>query len=511
MHTKKNLAAVLMLSASLFASGQNRPNVVFIMADDMNDWVGPFKGNPQISTPNMDKLCASNAMVFKNAHVTGTVCGPSRSSMLSGFRPETTGLYSNVQNMINSEIVQQNATLPEYFSKHGYITISKGKIFHKHQTAMGRDHGHWAFDIWEDNKGAYPIDRDKLYSRLQGIYDGKKIEGALHEGGSQGNDPTWAPTTVGKEETSDYMTAKWFAGLLQDDYEKPFFMAVGFAKPHVPWYVPQEYFDRYGLDTLKIPSFTMDDLDDIKTPDGINKFSPSGDFLWAMQDEERFKLAVRAYMANISYVDDCIGVVLDAIEKSKYKDNTIIMVMGDHGYHLGEKLRFNKATLWSESTRTPLIIRTPEMKKSSECNRVVNFIDIFPTLIELCSLPEKNALDGRSFAPLLKNPDKNWPYPSVSVSHAGLSHTVNDEVWRYTRYEDGTEELYNLINDPREYSNLINSQDKKALKAKTKLEKWIPVHCAQPVQSNFISNRAADAIPSPDLTIKESRDLSKLK
>jgi arylsulfatase A-like enzyme len=511
MKRKLIASGALALSFTILSVGQDKPNVVLIISDDMNDWIGALEGNPQISTPYLDKLCASNAMVFTNAHVTATVCGPSRSSMLSGFRPETTGLYSNSQNMRNSPIVQQNATLPEYFSKHGYITISKGKIFHKHQTELGRDHGHWAFDIWEDNKGGYPIQRDKLYSRLQGIYNGERIENARYEGGTPGNDPAWAPTTVGKEETSDYMTAKWFAELLQDDYEKPFFMAVGFAKPHVPWYVPQEYFDRYGLDTIKIPEFRLDDLDDILTPEGEKKFTPTGDFLWAMEDEERFKLAVRAYMASISYVDECIGVVLNALDNSKYKDNTIVLVMSDHGYHMGGKLRFSKGSLWSESTRTPLIIRTPDMKKSTQCNRVVNFIDIFPTLIEMCNLPEKETLDGRSFASLLKNPDKKWPYPSVTVHSRELSHTVNDEEWRYTRYEDGTEELYNLISDPREWNNLINSQHKKALRAKKRLEKWIPANCAPPIQTNTISNRAADAIRTPDLTIKESRVLSELK
>jgi arylsulfatase A-like enzyme len=509
MKVKAMTFGALSLCLGFNLAGQDRPNIVFIMSDDLNDWVGAFGGNPQALTPNMDKFCAEQAMIFTNNHVPGPVCGPSRSAMLSGYRPETTGIYGNAQNMRGSALVQQNLTLPEYFSKNGYLTISKGKIFHRHQTANGYDMGQWAFDVWEPVQGNFNPQKDKLYSRLQGLYDGKKMENARHEGGTPGNELTWAPTIAEKEDTPDYQTALWFAELLKEDYDKPFFMAVGFAKPHLPWYVPQEYFDRYRLEDIKIPEFRLNDLDDILTPTGQQKFDPTGDFLWLMEDEMRFKMSVRAYLATISYVDDCVGIILDAIEKSRYKDNTIIVIMGDHGWHLGEKLKYGKATLWSEATRTPLIIKTPGMKQGSECKRVVNLQDIYPTLINLCGLPTKEGIEGRSIAPLLKSPAIKWAFPSITTLNQ--SFTVNDEEWRYTRYTDGTEELYNLKKDPMEWNNLIHSNDKKSLQAKSRLEKLIPLNPAPPLPTNSIGNRDEGIIRTPDLTIKPERILKKLK
>jgi arylsulfatase A-like enzyme len=499
---------ILFLGFSLSVIGQERPNVIFIMSDDMNDWAGPFGGNPQISTPHMDKFADAGAMVFANTHVPGPVCGPSRSALLSGFRPETSGVYSNDQNMLLSELVQQHATLPEYFSKHGYMTISRGKIFHSHFTENGVDQGQWAFDIWESNEGSFAVQKDKLYSRYLGVYNGEKQENMKHGSNSAVNDLTWAPTVQGKEGTPDYKTALWFAEQLQKDYDKPFFMAVGIFRPHLPWHVPQEYFDRYGLDTLKIPEFRLDDLDDILTPSGKLRNEPRGEFQWLLQDEGLFKQAVRAYMASISYADDCIGVVLDALENSKYRENTIVVIMGDHGWHLGEKLRFGKATLWSESTRTPLMIRTPDMNRPAVSKRVVNLMDLYPTLIELCDLPEKSGLDGRSLVPLLKKPSRKWPYPSITTLNR--SFTVNDEGWRYTRYSDGTEELYNLREDPMEWNNLITSDNPEALTAKDRLEKWLPALVAEPVPSDLPKYRQTGK-REPDMTLKAGRSLDELK
>lgn len=456
----------------LLASAQEKPNVVFIAVDDLNDWVGAFGGNPQVKTPNLDKFCRENGMVFTNAHCTGSVSCPSRSSLLSGFRPERTGCYNNNHNMLKSELIQQHATLPEYFSKNGYITISKGKIFHKHKTAEGLDEGQWAFDIWEKESGNDGIIKEQLCSRADGMINGQKAGDQTYVG-SGGSDFAWAPTKGGIETTLDYKTAAWFAGKLKEDFDKPFFMAVGFSKPHLPWYVPQEFFDMYPLESVKIPDYRMDDLDDILTPSGKKKFEPTDDFLWLKQSDSLYRAAIRAYMASISYVDHCIGKLLEAVKRSKYADNTIIVIWGDHGWHLGEKLRFRKVTLWSESTRMPLMISTPSMKSGSQCPKVVNLIDIYPTLVDLCGLPKRAGLDGRSFVPLLKNPAAPWPYASVTTKDPG-SYTVNSEAWRFIHYADGTEELYNLKDDPMEWKNLIKSSDKVSLEAKAELIKFAP-------------------------------------
>ncbi|WP_081817029.1 sulfatase [Polaribacter sp. Hel_I_88] len=499
------IIGLLAFYTSTFAQTNEKPNIILIAVDDLNDWIGVYDGNSQIKTPNIDKL-AENAMVFRNASCSGPVCGPSRSALLSGFMPGKTGIYGNGNNMLDSKLVQENATLPEYFSKNGYTTISKGKIFHKHITENGVDHGQWAFDIWEQEKGNDKINTNKLYSRNKGIINGKKIPDAKYTKG-KGTQFSWAPTIEAKEETKDYNTAEWFAGKLKDDYEKPFFMAVGISKPHLPWFVPQEYFDMYGLDSLKIPEYRDDDYDDILDKNGKKIFKPSVDFLWAKQDKELFKRAVRAYMASVSYADDCVGVVMDALRKSKYAENTIVILIGDHGWHLGEKLRFRKAELWKESTQTPFILHVPGMSKMQYCNRNVNLIDIYPTLIDLAKLPAKSNLDGVSISPLIKDPTKTW-YPTLTTDGEG-DHSVMSEDWHYIirSRNGGLEELYNLTEDPMEWNNLANSKSKEVQKMKQYLKTFVPKNDAKRIQNSGKDK----SIKYLDNTIKSRRILSKLK
>jgi arylsulfatase A-like enzyme len=495
-----------------FAQNSNKPNIILIAIDDLNDWVGAMGGNPQMLTPHMDKL-AQKSMVFRNTSCAGPVCCPSRSALLSGFLPSKTGAYGNGNNMLNSKLVQENATLPEYFSKNGYVTISKGKIFHKHLTENGVDHGQWAFDEWELEDGSSEIIKEKLYSRNEGIINGKVIPDAKYKVGG-GTEFAWAPTKAPKEETKDYRTASWFANKLKQDYDKPFFMAVGIAKPHLPWFVPQEYFDKYNADTIKIPAHKLDDLDDIVAKNGEKYANPSVDFLWVQQDQLLFKKAIQAYMASATYADDCVGVVLDALIKSKYADNTIVILFGDHGWHLGEKLRFRKAELWKESTQTTFMVHIPGMTKPQLCYRNVNLMDIYPTLIDLCKLPKKGNIDGESLRPLLANPLSPW-HPAVTTDGKG-SHSVISEEWHYI-YRDkkgGVEELYNIINDPKEWNNLANSTKKNIVKVKARLHALIPKENADPLPSNG-KNNANDSeeggkAGNVDKTIKTKRILQKL-
>lgn len=494
---------ILALSATSCSQKNEQPNIVLIAIDDLNDWVGAFGGNPQAITPNMDKL-AEQSVIFQNANCPGPVSGPSRSALLSGFMPYTTGIYGNANNMLDSKLVQEHATLPEYFSKNGYLTISKGKIFHKHTTKNGFDHGHWAYDIWEQEKGGGGLQTDKLYSRNKGIINGEKVENAKYTTGG-GTEFAWAPTEGGKEETKDYMTAQWFAEKLQEDYDKPFFMSVGLSKPHLPWYVPQEYFDMYGLDTLKIPEFLLDDLDDIVNEDGKKMFKPSEDFLWVNEDEELFKRAVQAYLANVTYADECVGVVMDALNNSKYAENTIVILFGDHGWHLGEKLKFRKASLWKEATQLPMMIKLPEMTEKQYCYRTVNLIDLYPSLIDLCGLPEKPILDGESIVPLLKNPKMKW-HPTVTSKGPG-AFSVMAEEWHYITYGNGVEELYDLKNDPMEWTNLIRTKSDDVKNALEYLTAYIPKNYVEAIPISE-KNKSMKEI---DLTIKPKRDLDRLK
>lgn len=494
---------LMVLSVSACKEKKETPNILFIVIDDMNDWVGVFGGNPQTLTPNLDEF-ANHAVIFQNANCPGPVCGPSRSALLSGFMPYTSGVYNNSQNMRDSKLVQEHATLPEYFSKHGYLTISKGKIFHKHTTKNGWDHGQWAYDIWEHENGSGDIQRDKMFSRNEGIFNGVKDQDAKYT--TRGVEFGWAPTAGKKEDTKDYRTAQWFAEKLNDDYEKPFFMLMGLSKPHLPWYVPEEYFEMYNLDEVKIPEYRLDDLDDILDRNGDKVFEPSDDFIWVRQDEELFRRAVRAYMAASSYADDCVGVVLDALAKSKYNDNTIVVIFGDHGWHLGEKLKFRKATLWKEATQLPLMIKTPEMSEKQYCTRTVNLIDLYPTLIDLCGIPEKTNIEGKSLVPLLN--DVNLPWKPTTTSKAQGWNSVISEDWHYIfNSNDGTEELYDLRNDPMEWTNLVRSESKEIKEVLFYMKSYLPEEQAAPIPKSFKDK----SIKIVDETIKETRDIDKLK
>lgn len=499
-----------MLSAlNVFGQKKQQPNIIMIAVDDLNDWIGVYGGNPQVRTPNIDKL-AQSSVVFRNASCPGPVSGPSRSALLSGFMPATTGIYGNSTNMLNSEIVQTHATLPEYFSKNGYVTISSGKIFHKHTTPNGFDHGQWAFDVWDQEKGEESsVQQDKAYSCNNGIINGKKIENPQFLCGAV-NDMFFGPTKGTLEDTKDYKTAKWFENKLQESYEKPFFMSFGISKPHLPFIVPEEFFNMYGLDTIKVPNYRMDDLDDIVDQSGKKIYKPSESFLWAKHYGLE-KEVVRAYMASVSYADACVGVVLDALAKSKYSENTIVILWGDHGWHLGEKLKYGKATLWREATQLPFIFHVPGMSKKQNCYRNVNLIDIYPTLIDLCNLPKKE-LDGKSIKPLLQNPSKKWT-PTVSTLNSG-NHSIMSEKWHYITTERGVEELYNLEKDPMEWTNLANTKTKEIESVKKSLKAYVPTVNAKTIKvddGKEGTDKKAKQTKEIDSTIKSRRILSVLK
>jgi arylsulfatase A-like enzyme len=498
---------ILLSGMSVFAA--NPPNVLFISVDDLNDWIGVFAGHPQAKTPHIDKFAATGSVVFQEAHCAGPVCGPSRSALLSGFMPHRSGLYGNQNNMLDSALVQKYATLPEYFSKHGYRSISRGKIFHAHATAKGRDRGHWAFDVYESGGGGSGVDRSRVYSRDKNLINGKPGPKSKYPKGG-GSEFAWGPTKGGKEETSDYQTAQWAAGQLQDKHDRPFFLAVGLLKPHLPFYVPQEFYDLYDPQTTKTNEIREDDLDDILRPDGKPKTRPSPDYLW-LKENNLINTAARAYLAASSYADACLGVIFDGLKKSPHYDNTIVILWGDHGWHLGEKLRYRKATGWHESTRVPLIVRLPGMTERNDCNRLVNLIDFYPTLIELCGLPRKSVLDGRSFVPLLEDPTRNWNYPTTTIFGKGNA-SIHDQRWHYLRYADGTEELYDLDADPMEWTNLIRQMNSEAARAHNRLNALYPATFAPVVPPNAANTKANKrGGKGLDQTIKPRRRLADLK
>lgn len=443
MKSKYLIALAMFVAAGFASAADQKTNVLFIAVDDLNDWVGCFGGNPQVKTPNLDKFNAQGGMAMLDAHCASTVCGPSRSALLTGKFPHRTGVYGNETNLKKAPLAKDLITLPQYFGQNGYHTISRGKIFHGH----GEDRGQWAFDEWVDSKGGVGIIGERPLSGIQFEASDKSSHAKTFD---------WGPTRGNDEKRMlDYITAEWAVKELNTrQFEKPFFMAIGISKPHLPWYVPQKYFDMYPLDQIELPKTLADDLNDVLNQKG----KPwKVDHTWATTEKAGLhKEAVRAYMASISFVDDCIGVLLDGLAKSKYAENTIVVLWGDHGWHLGEKQRYGKTLLWQESCRVPLMVKVPGMTKGGQkCKGVVNLIDLYPTLLELCGLPKNAENEGRSFAELLKNPTQEWNVPTLTDYGFG-GHRIYDGRYSYIIFEgNGVEQLYDHQEDPLEWHNLI--------------------------------------------------------
>jgi len=427
-------------------------NIVFIAIDDLNDWTGFLGGHPQTQTPNMDKL-ASEGVVFEKAYCAAPVCNPSRAALLTGYRPSTTGIYGNEHFMRSSEVLQNARTLPQYFSDNGYFTTARGKIFH---AANGK---------WADT-----VSWNQFVKTVGGYGTPQKQPGMMASGIPKGEVDAnfdWGPTDAKFEETQDYLTAQWAAGQFEKDFDKPFFIGCGIFRPHLVWHVPQQFYDKFPEDKMILPEVNESDYDDIPA----SALKPDRNY-FATKKYGKQQAAIQAYLACINYADACVGVVLDALSKSKYADNTIVILWGDHGWHLGEKLRYKKFTLWEEACRMPLIIKVPGITKGqSRCTSPVSLLDLYPTLVELCGLPANPANEGKSIVPLLKNSALVWDIPVVTTMGYNR-HSVRNSKWRYTRYDDGAEELYNHETDPMEWTNLAKNQE--YVKVKTELAVYLP-------------------------------------
>jgi len=427
-------------------------NVLFIAIDDLNDWVGFLDGNPQTKTPNMDKL-ANQGIVFESAYCPASISNASRAALLTGYRPSSSGIYGNADFMRDSKLLKDAVTLPKWLSNNGYFSMARGKIFH---TPNGPWSDPQSWDLQSSTEGGYGKTTKKEGFMVNG-FPVSELDANFD----------WGPTDAPFEQTTDYLNAKWAADQLSKNYEKPFFLACGIFRPHLSWFVPKEFYDKFKVEDLILPKVNENDYDDIPKA----SLGPSKDY-FTIKKYNKQKEAIQAYLACINYADSCVGVVLDALAKSKYADNTIVVLWGDHGWHLGEKLRYKKFTLWEEACRMPLIIKVPGITKpGARCKRVVNLIDLYPTLTELCGVPGNSNNEGRSIVPLLKDVNKNWEYPALTTMGQNR-HGVRSERWRYIRYQDGSEELYDHSIDPLEWKNLAN--DPKYKSVKEELAKTLP-------------------------------------
>ena len=449
---KKYISTLLILFTQLtiFAAENQQLNVLLIAVDDLNDWIGCMGGHPDTKTPNIDKL-ASRGILFTNAHCQGTMCNPSRISIMWGKRPSSTGFYDNHFHVTKvPEFLIQNVSLSNHFKSNGYKTMTAGKIYH----------ASWI----PENDFQVVGPRPGFWSKYdKAIQEKPKEYHSIWDFGPQSYD---------EEDFVDYEIASWGVEQLSEEHEKPFFCAIGFMRPHVPFFPPERVYN--SMNNIHLPIVKEDDWSDLS--EAARKLTLSNRKIptheW-MQQENRWNLAVRAYLACVNWVDEQIGRVLDALEKSPYADNTIIILYTDHGYHLGEKQRWSKFSLWERTTRVPFIVSMPGGAKGTS-SKPIELLSIYPTLIDLCGLTPNNAIEGVSIVPLLKNPNAEWKH--VAVSTLGQNnHSVKDERWRYIHYADGSEELYDHITDPNEWYNLVQENtDQSHIEVINKLKKYLP-------------------------------------
>ncbi len=455
------------------------PNVLFIAVDDLNDWANCLGGRPGVHTPNLDRL-AKRGVLFTNAHCSAPACNPSRASLFTGIRPSTSGIYYNRHHWRQSPVLKNATTIPEYFQSLNYHTAGGGKLFHCLswiKTSYGTNENDP--EIWDEY---FPSKKDPLPEFVWPESAVKKNNGTVIwnpvVGDQTHNRPPyffdWSPLDVPDRETSDYKVVDWATKKLNQNHEKPFFLGVGIFRPHIPWFVPKKYYDLYPLNEIKLPLTQENDLEDC-SPVGKN-FCRREWQEWILK-QDKWKEAVQAYVASISYSDAQLGHLLDALDKSLYAENTIIVLWSDHGMHIGEKEHWEKFTLWEESTRIPLMFIVPGMTQpQSICQQPVSLLDVYPTLVELTGNRPASTLEGKSLVPLLRNPYLETEKPIVSTWGYN-NHAIRSKHWRYIRYHDGTEELYDHRKDPNEFTNLASKPEYRAIMKK--LATWIPeVNCS---------------------------------
>lgn len=462
------LVGVFAFVTTLGADDSTKPNVLFIAVDDLNDWVGCMGGHEDAQTPNIDRL-AARGVLFTNAHCAAPLCNPSRASVLTGMRPTTSGVHGNQQDWRKSPHLKGKQTLPEYFRNHGYWTGAAGKIFHA-------NHGCECGALNGGHGGLRGFNHPPSWSERHPSQDRQLSPEAVPTGRNfNGLDIwhwDWGAIEADDSETIDGKSVAWAESQLAKSRDKPFFLAVGIYRPHGPWYAPKKDYDAFTRKSISLPKLLKDDLSDVpKIATGYTR-SFQGNLHRRILEKHLYVDAVHAYLANIHFAERMVGRVLQALEKSPHADNTIVCLWSDHGWHLGEKQKWHKSTLWEQATRVPLIISAPGVGEAGQrVQSPASLIDLFPTLVELCGLPTREDLDGESLVPQLRNPQAKRTTPAITTL-GGKHHSVRTDRWRYTRYADGSEELYDHENDPNEWKNLAT--DTRANAKIKKLAKWIP-------------------------------------
>lgn len=440
------------------AKTEQHPNVLFIAADDLNHWVGYTGRNPQTKTPNLDRLSKMGTS-FMRADCAAPLCNPSRAALLSGLRPSTTGCYQNGENW--KKFIPEGLGLSQAFRNAGYYVAGAGKIYH------GNTYYPSEWDDYLKMTGSEADEHGRGVGKMEGFT--KPVAHDLKD-----------------QDISDWQITDYCIEQLGKKHDRPFFLACGLHKPHLPWAVPRKYYDMFPLDSIQLPPYLASDLDDVP-PAGVHMAKPDGDQKTIVKTG-RWKAAVQSYLATIAYMDMNVGRLLDAFEKSAYRSNTIIVFWGDHGWHLGEKSHWRKFALWEEAVRAPMIWSVPGLTKPGTiCERPVSFMGMYPTLCEVAGIPIPKHVEGISFKPVLADPKAEWNTPTL-CTFGFQNHSVRNEQWRYIHYADGSEELYDHSKDPYEWTNLATKVEFKNVKAE--LAKSLPKKNAPANKSRGAANNS---------------------
>jgi len=427
--------------AKAMADGQDRPNVLFISVDDLNHWIEPLGRNPQAKTPNIQRL-ADMGVTFMNAQCAVPACNPSRAAIMSGRRPWVTGLYVNKTGEWK-DFQKPGEGLTAQFLKAGYHVAGAGKIYH-------------SMKYYPEEWSEYMNSRDySLHGPGVNVLDGYSND-VVHP-------------DLKDEDIIDWHSVDYIAERLQRDDDQPFFLACGIYKPHLAVVAPRKYYEPFPLESIKRPPTKEGDVDDL--PPAARKYLSTKSHK-KMLENKQWERAIQSYLATMLYADMNIGRLLDALEKSPHKDNTIIVLWSDHGWSLGEKNRWQKFALWEEPVRSPLIWVVPGMTQpGTKSNKPVDLMSLYPTLCSLAGIEKPEHVSGHDITPLLKNPKADWAYPAITTYGRG-NHAIRTEEYRYIRYDNGDEELYHNAKDPYEWTNQANNPEYDTLKKK--LASWLP-------------------------------------
>ena len=493
----------LLIRTPAIAQSDEKPNVIFIMCDDLNDYQGVFGGHPQAITPNIDKLAASGVQ-FVNMQSNVPVCQPSRNSLFTGVYAHKSKDFGWTP-MHKHPMLKNNKTIIKLFQENGYKTLGSGKLTHGKPTTdwdeWGANYKHNYGPSYNNGKTnvAHPAVPEP-YNSI-GAVDGSygRLSTAGISTGEKGK-PGWVygwdmkPFRYKNDEDRDLLQdekhAKWAIEKLKEleNSTKPFFMGVGFVRPHTPLHAPDKYFDLFPLDELELSPYMDNDTDDIHWLENFDSKKKGPKYyrmLLESYDGDRevaLKHFLQAYLACVAFVDEQIGKVIDALDKSPLKDNTIIVFTSDHGWQMGEKDYLFKNSPWEESARIPLIIRNANSEITGKVEHPVSLIDLYPTLIDLCALEGNNKLNeqggelgGFSLRPFLENPKTdNWDGPNGALTLVGnygketptekQNFSYRTEKFRYIKYGNGAEELYDHKNDPYEWKNVAEEKKYKEIK-----------------------------------------------